>query len=53
MDEKLTESASEQEFPEIEVRVSSVTDRARATFAKTHHRPAVPDFSQMFAGSEK
>ncbi|MEU0386199.1 hypothetical protein [Streptomyces chartreusis] len=53
MAEELTERASEQEFPEVEVRVSSVNDRARATFAKTHHRPSVPDFSQMFAGSEK
>ncbi|MDT0610239.1 hypothetical protein [Streptomyces lancefieldiae] len=46
-------TAVDTEFPEVEVRVSPVTDRARATFAKTHARPGVPDFAKLFADSEK
>ncbi|MEV8532695.1 hypothetical protein [Streptomyces sp. NPDC051211] len=45
--------AADNEFPEVEVRVSSVGERARATFAKTHHRPSVPDFAKLFADSAK
>lgn len=43
----------EQEFPEVEVQVSPVADRARATFAKTHNRPSVPDFSLVFGDPVK
>ncbi|MCX4540028.1 hypothetical protein [Streptomyces sp. NBC_01565] len=45
--------AADAEFPEVEVRVSPVADRARATFAKTHARPSVPDFAKLFADSAK
>ncbi|MGW4158236.1 hypothetical protein [Streptomyces sp. NPDC004788] len=45
--------AADTEFPEVEVRVSPVADRARATFAKTHSRPSVPDFAKLFADSAK
>ncbi|MEU0136325.1 hypothetical protein ABZ172_20180 [Streptomyces sp. NPDC006296] len=43
----------EQEFPEVEIQVSPVAERARATFAKTHNRAGVPDFTQMFGDSAK
>ncbi|MFK8905610.1 hypothetical protein [Streptomyces sp. YS-3] len=46
-------TATDLEFPEVEVRVSPVADRARATFAKTHSRPSVPDFAKLFADSTK
>ncbi|MCX4238879.1 hypothetical protein ACH4Y0_35540 [Streptomyces sp. NPDC020707] len=46
-------NTSEQEFPEIEVQVSPVADRARATFAKNHNRPALPGFDLVFGDSVK
>jgi hypothetical protein len=53
MPENVAQNVPEQEFPEVEVQVSPVTERARATFAKTHNRAGIPDFTQMFGGPAK
>ncbi|MEU3129638.1 hypothetical protein ABZ689_25540, partial [Streptomyces sp. NPDC006874] len=51
MADNTARNTEEQEFPEVEVKVSPVAERARATFAKTHNRAGVPDFTQMFGDS--
>lgn len=41
---------AEPEFPEVEVSVAPITQRSRATLAKTHNRPGPCDFSAIFGG---
>ncbi|WP_199826247.1 hypothetical protein [Streptomyces sp. SBT349] len=53
MADNAADKTTENEFPEVEVQVSPVAERARATFAKTHARPAVPNLAQMFGNAVK
>lgn len=41
------------DFPELTVEVSSIVDRSRATFAKTHARPMIAEFTKIFSDSAK
>ncbi|SDR99152.1 hypothetical protein SAMN04489751_0971 [Brevibacterium sandarakinum] len=41
------------DFPELTVEVSPIVDRSRATFAKTHNRPMLAEFTKIFSDSEK
>ncbi|MGH8794247.1 MAG: hypothetical protein ACRDXX_16570 [Stackebrandtia sp.] len=42
-----------QDFPEVEISVAPVAERSRATFAKTHNRAAVANFSHIFGDEKK
>ncbi|WP_307316648.1 hypothetical protein [Microbacterium sp. SORGH_AS_0421] len=41
------------DFPELTVEVSPIVERSRATFAKTHNRPAIVEFTKLFSESSK
>jgi len=41
------------DFPEIEITVAPITERSRATFAKTHTRPMIASFSEMLGDESK
>lgn len=41
------------DFPELTVDVSPIIDRSRATFAKTHNRPMIAEFTKIFSDSAK
>lgn len=42
-----------QDFPELTVEVSPIVERSRATFAKTHNRPMIAEFTKIFSDSAK
>lgn len=50
--ETATARTTEDEFPDVEIAVTPVTDRARATFAKTHNRPMMASFVETFGSSK-
>lgn len=41
------------DFPELTVEVSPIVERSRATFAKTHNRPMIAEFTKIFSDSAK
>ncbi|WP_170191906.1 hypothetical protein [Saccharothrix syringae] len=48
--ENNAKSVVANEFPEVAVSVAPITQRSRATLAKTHNRPAVANFADIFNG---
>lgn len=39
--------STSSDFPEVEITVASITERSRATLAKTHVRPMVANFTDL------
>lgn len=47
-----TKDPKQDEFPEMTIEVSPIVERSRATFAKTHNRPMMTEFTRLFEANE-